>query len=207
MENKLKPEKYSWTDVTVSQYKRIAALPKDEDWAWNALAVLEGITYADVMNAPIEWTISRTNYLKDFFSTQPKIGMPRHRYHLGGTDYVLTQNPADVTTAQYFDYVNAPKEIPQNLGLLLAILMVPEGKEYNDGYSLEKSVTDIENNLDVQSALGIANFWTGCFRLLLKTRLRKARKALKAAKKEGIPTERAERQVKEALRELSLFTQ
>lgn len=208
MENKtkIKSENYSWKKITISQYKRIAQLPKDDEWSLGVLAILEGKTLLEIMNSPIDWVLAATKNLKTFLEQSPKIGVPKHKYQLGDTTYILTQNPASVTTAQYLDYINAPKELPQNLGLLLAILMVPEGKEYNDGYSLEKSISDIENYLDVESAYGIASFATGCLRILLKKRLKAARKALQAAKKDGVPTQEAETQVKQMLRELSLFT-
>ena len=183
-------KKYSWKDVTISMYRKILDLKKDEDYAFNLVAIFEGTTLENILNGDITETLKCTAALNEFISTNPRNLSVKSEYVLNGKTYRISRNPADINTAQYFDFVNTPKELPANLSRILAIFMIPENAEsYSTGYDIESAIYDIENYMNVEEALGVCNFFTELFRVYSKVALRKTRKALKAARKAGLPEE------------------
>lgn len=198
-----KEKKYSWDDVTIGMYKRILALPKDDDYAFNLVAIFEQATLLDIMNAPIEETLKCTAALNAFISKTPRSKPVKSKYNLNGKVYNVSLNPADISTAQYFDFINSEKEIPRYLSQILAIFMVPEGKSYNTDYDIESAVYDIDNYLNVQEALGICDFFTSLFRAYSRKVMRRVRKALKQARKAGVPQDK----IQEAQEKLDLYCQ
>lgn len=198
-----KNKKYSWDDVTISMYRRILALPKDEDYAFNLVAVFEKNELMDIMNAPIAETLKCTAALNEFIQKKPKAKPVRTHYELNGKRYYISLNPADINTAQYFDFLNTDKKFPDTLAQILAIFMIPDGKTYNTGYDIESAVYDIDNYMNVQEALGVCDFFTQLFQAYSKRVLKRAKKALKQAHKAGVPKE----QIQEAQEKLETYCQ
>lgn len=195
-------KKYTWNDVTISQYRRMLALdPSDEDYSFNLVAVFENTTLEDIMSRPIDGVLKCTAALSKFITKAPTPSLIKTHYTLNGKKYCLSLNPADITTAQYFDFVNAEKKMPDCLSQILAIFMVPEGKEYNTGYDLESAQYDIENFMNVREALSIADFFSTLYRVFSKRLIKKARKALIQARKAGVP----EAEVQTAMEKLDNF--
>ena len=185
-------------------YRKILALPKDEDYAFNLVALFEGVELQEIMNRPIEETLKCTAALNEFISKKPKSLSIKSEYKLNGKVYKISRNPADINTAQYFDFINTPKEIPDNLSRILAIFMIPENADsYSTGYDIESAIYDIENYMNVEEALGVCNFFTVLFRVYSRIILRRTKKALKQAKKAGVPQE----QIQEAQDKLEMFCQ
>ena len=80
---------------------------------------------------------------------------------------------------------------------LLAIMLVPDGHKYNDGYDVDKVKADIDAYLSVWDARAITGFFLGSFIRLVASQRRSLRKALRKARKEGLQTEEAERSLKD----------
>ena len=188
--NKKINKKYSWSDVTINMYKRMLALEKNEDYPFDLLAIFEGKKVEEILNQPIDYTLKCAAALNKFTTVKPSPDMVKTRYELNGKIYKLSLNPADINTAQYFDFVNTKKEIPENLAQILAIFMIPDGKTYNTGYDLESAVYDIDNYMNVQEALGVSNFFSALFQTYSKQVMIRVKKALKQAKKAGLPQEK-----------------
>lgn len=184
-------------------YRRMLALEKTEDYPFDLLAIFENKSVEEILNQPIDYTLKCAAALNKFVENKPNPGMVKTRYELNGKVYKLSLNPADINTAQYFDFVNAPKEIPENLAQILSIFMIPEGKIYNTGYDLESAVYDIDNFMNVQEALGVSNFFSALFQTYSKQVMIKVRKNLKKAKKMGLPQE----QIQEVENKLETYCQ
>ena len=196
-------KKYTWDNVTISMYRRILSLPKDEDYAFNLVAVFENTELKEIMNRPIDETLKCTAALNKFISKKPRSLSMKSEYKLNDKVYKISRNPADISTAQYFDFINSKKEIPENLAHILAIFMIPEGKVYNTDYDIESAVYDIDNYMKVEEALGVCNFFTQLFQAYSKKVLRRTKKALKQARKAGVPEDK----IQEAQKKLETFCQ
>lgn len=182
---KKEEKKYSWSDITIAQYKKILALnSEDEDYAFELVAVFENTTLKEIYNRPIDQVLKCTQALNKFISAAPQRNKIKSKYKLGDTVYELSSNPADITTAQYFDFINTPKEIPQYLSNLLSVFMVPEGKKYNEEYDIQLAVRDIENNMKIEDAMGVCFFFRQLYQTFSDLMLRRTRKALRKMQKE-----------------------
>ena len=184
---KKKPEekRYSWDDITIAQYRRIVGLDStDEDYAFELVAVFENTTLKDILERPIDETLRCTAALNKFVTGAPKRNKIKSKYTLGEQVYELSSNPADITTAQYFDFVNTPKDIPENLSKILAVFMVPQGKQYNTDYDLQKAVSDIEKYMKIEDAMGVCYFFQMLFQVFSNRIMKRTKRALKQAKKE-----------------------
>lgn len=191
----------SWKDLPLGVYKKITALdPNDEEGNLKVVALLEGVDYNEILNAPLAEVKKKIEKL-DFLTKKPKKHLIKLKYKLGNKVYNFDCSAKSITTAQFIDFGNTKKE---DLTGSLAIFLIPEGHRYNEGYDLEDTMLDIDKYLSVEEALSLCDFFQTLSELYIRRILRGARKALKQAKREGIPTEEAEKIVADYLKSISM---
>lgn len=191
----------SWKDLPLGVYKKITALdPEDNEGNLKVVALLEGVDYNDILNAPLAEVKQKVQKL-GFLAKPPKKHLIKLKYKLGNKVYNFDCSARNITTAQFIDFSNTKKE---DLTGALAIFLIPEGHRYNEDYDLEDTMLDIDKYLSVEEALSICDFFTTLSELYIRRTLRTAKKALKKAKKAGVPTEEAEKVVAEYLRSISI---
>lgn len=71
-----------------------------------------------------------------------------------------------LNTAQYVDFQHYSKDFPRTLPQLLSVMLIPEGKSYNDGYDVLEVQKQVEQ-IPFPDALGLSAFFFG--RLLTLT--------------------------------------
>lgn len=187
----------AWKDVSIAQYKKIAALETNEDWQWNALAILNGTTYEDILNRPLNETMALSRDFNKWALNSPIIHPVKKKYEINGKTYEFMGYPDKISTAVYIDFYNTGREIPKDITDMLSLVLIPEGHKYNDGYDMDEVKDDIENHFNIEDALSVCDFFTSLSQVLLRQALRQAKKMLKKARKEGIPTQGAEKLLKE----------
>ena len=136
-------------------------------------ALLAGIPYDVFLNLPISQSQEMIQ-ATDWLDTPPKKKKIKREYVIDGETYVLFRDMGEMTTAQYIDYQAAWKpELKLCISELLGIALIPKGKKYNEGYNHNDLVEKIENNFNVEEALGIADFFIRRFRKSMKRLWRK----------------------------------
>lgn len=191
----------SWKDLPLGVYKKITALdPEDSEGNLKVVALLEGVDYNEILNAPLAEVKEKVQKL-DFLTKKPKKHLVKLKYKLGNKVYKFDCSAKSITTAQFIDFSNTKKE---DMTGALAIFLIPEGHRYNEDYDLEDAMLDIDKYLSVEEALSICDFFTTLSELYVRRTLRKARKALKQAKRAGVPTEQAETIVADYLKSISI---
>lgn len=191
----------SWKDLPLGVYKKIIALdPEDSEGNLKVVALLEGVDYNEILNAPLAEVKEKVQKL-DFLTKKPKKHLVKLKYKLGNKVYKFDCSAKSITTAQFIDFSNTKKE---DMTGALAIFLIPEGHRYNEDYDLEDAMLDIDKYLSVEEALSICDFFTTLSELYVRRTLRKARKALKQAKRAGVPTEEAETIVADYLKSISI---
>lgn len=185
-----------WNEVSIAQYKKILAIKEDEDWVWNFLAIVEKTTYEDIVTRPLKETAALSSEALKWAKNPPKRHLVKTKYEINGKKYDLKASPNDITTAQYIDFYNAPKDIPDRLEEMLAIFLVPEGKNYNEGYDLEQVKMDINFHLSIEDALSVCDFFTALHQVLVRRAIRRAKRALRKARRDGVQTDQAENLLK-----------
>lgn len=175
-----------WNDITISQYKKIAGLPKDEDLVWRIAAVVHNVEFEDVLNAPMQTATKWAKEVNEMLNKKPGANiLLKWTYEINGTKYRLCAKPNEIATAQYIDFYNAPKEMPDNISRILAIFLVPEGCTYNNGYDIKKAEMDFEFYMGMEDALSVYNFFTVLFRHYLRRAMKTAKRTLKQMKRKG----------------------
>lgn len=189
----------SWKELSIRKYKAISSLKEDEDWQWNALAILNDTTYDDIVSRPLEDTMSLSRDMHRWIDDKPIIHPAKKQYVINGHKYDFRGYPKDITTSMYIDFYNVGRNIPQDLIDMLSIFMIPEGKKYNTDYDIDEVKKDLEE-FNVEDAMSVCDFFSSLFQVLYRRALKQAQKALKTARKEGIATEEAEKALNEYLR-------
>jgi len=187
----MKLKKKNWDEITINDHKRIVEVYNkyigDEE---NPMLPYDLV--CAVYGKPWEWmsglSIKEANeYVKtiEFLGSRPKPSMVKSSYVINGHKYKTTMNMQAVTTSQYIDFQNMSDKSGEMPAEFLAIILVPEGKEYNVGYDLKEAITDIEYHLPITDALGLTAFFFNLSQISMRRSLRRLKKMQKAAAKEG----------------------
>lgn len=164
-----------WKDITLKTYNELYKITSnvynsEEDKRLKSAALLNGITYEELLEQPITATtemVASTVFLYD----KPKAEKIKKEYVLNGRSYVPFKDFSEITTSQYIDYQAIIVEnFEEHLMDLMYIILVPKGHVYNDGYDTEQAMDDI-GSLKVTEALGIADFFLKKYRRLLRRTL------------------------------------
>lgn len=180
-----------WKDITIAKNKAIsdvcsrnsdgddpmflydlmaAVYGKDEEWL-NGLKVSEANDYVNTLA---------------FINEKPRQNVAKTRYVLNGHRYVTTMNLQDITTAQYIDFQQMSDKAREMPAEFLSIILIPEGKKYNEGYRIEDVAYDIENYMSVEDCLGLTAFFLGLLRMSMQRSLRLLGRMEARAKREGL---------------------
>ena len=175
----------SWKELPIGMFMDLSKIMRsqisDDEKVFKTAALLKGMEYDEFLNLPIadaRQAVADASFLYE----EPKAAKTKKTYHLGTRDYKLMRNMDGMTTAQYLNYQGIAG-IPPEEGIdeLMAIILVPEGKVYGD-YDTEEIKEEIRNNLGVEDAYGIANFFTASFEKSMRRIVRYSEAALTAKK-------------------------
>lgn len=85
----------------------------------------------------------------------------RDSYMLNGNKYNLHKELSDFKVANYVDYqmIMQNKKGIENYPQFIALFLIPDGHDYNDGYNMQTAVNDIRNYLSIADATSIATFF------------------------------------------------
>ena len=159
----------SWYDITLKQFNDLVALgdnPKLED-------LLKIVYDVDLKDIPVT-DISK--YKLDFLKKSiPKESIQKS-YTINGTKYIANLELPSISTAQFFDFRNYTQQ-NDYIGVLSCCL-IPEGKEYNEGYDSDKVRTDIES-LPITQAQTIGFFFWNQTAVLFEAILQSSTSQLK----------------------------
>lgn len=183
--------KIHWGDITIAKHKAIIELYEKQSDMDDYFFACELVRI--VYDKSEEWInglkISEANdYINSlaFINERPKPNVAKKEYVINGHKYVTTFNMQNLTTAQYIDFQQLADKSGEMPAEFLSILLVPEGKKYNEGYNLEDVVNDIRNYMSVEDCLGLSAFFFTLLQVSMKRSIRKLGKIEKKAKKEGL---------------------
>ncbi len=148
-----------WADISVGQFLELQK-------AGEGLTLADGlrIVYGVELNELPVSEISK--YSLSFLKSEPKREGIRKVYELGGHRYAACFDTTRLTTAQFVDFQNYAKA--DDFVGVLSVCMRPEGREYNDGYSLEQVRADIAAFMPITQALTVAFFFKNQLQILLQ---------------------------------------
>lgn len=164
-----------WKDITLKTYGEIYeitsnAFTSEEDKRFKVAALLNGITFDELLEQPIGKTTEMMASTA-FMYERPKPEKIKKEYTLNGRKYTPFKDFTEMSTAQYIDYQAVIVErFEEHLIDIMYILLTPKGHLYNDGYDADEVKADLET-LSVTEALGLADFFLKRYRRLLRRTL------------------------------------
>ena len=156
--------KSSWDDMTVGDILFMKETEKlqmatDDEKNMMVAARLAGIEYKDFIQLPLS-EVRKYMDNTEFLFTKPEPKKARNKYVINGRTYKLFKGNEEMTVAQYIDWQAIQADgFDKRPGEMLAIVLVPEGHQYNDGYDKDQQIEDMLD-MSVTDALGVCDFFT-----------------------------------------------
>lgn len=155
----------SYEKLTISKYKEILALDRNGDameFLLDELEILSDYTVDELLTMPIpqfKELSKKSQFLREkpnFSSRCPK------SIKINGEKYSIDTDVKNMSVGQYIDYkqyYKEPEDLMKNLDYIMTIFIIPSGHKYGDGYDLEALAKLIGENLSIQTAIQIRNFF------------------------------------------------
>lgn len=176
---------FSWDNVSIGQYAEIMAVNDmkcdDIDKCVQWLSILTGNDEDHYLDMKLPLLQEEFKKLA-FLSTEMKPLEPRFKngkYKVGDTQLILTPSSNAMTAGQFIDYQNTLATSPEDTAMLCAIVLVPKGCTYNNGYDVFDLKQTLYEQFPIVDALGISFFFQKMYDVLRATILRSSRKALR----------------------------
>lgn len=188
-----------WSELPMGKFKEIQKIDESDELqaALKINAILNDMTVEELLESPIA-DVTKMSKARAFLERRPVMRITRKTYDLGGTVYVFDASPLKISTGQWIDFVNLPDK--NDITSALAIFLIPSGHTYNKGYDIQDVKFDIDKYLSAEEGLSMANFFTTLLGLLYRRAIRKAKREIKRAKRQGVDTREAERLLNQAPR-------
>lgn len=156
---------YSWDDISINTYYRLKKLFERDDMSEMekniiAASIVSGLKAEDIWNMPIEQATVIMNQLAflDEFKLK-KLRKNLTNIVIGDRKYKIMDDVNKLTVAQYTDYQTfAPMKFEYAIDKILSIFIIPEGKEYNQGYDIAETQQYFRENLSFVMAQSLINF-------------------------------------------------
>lgn len=148
-------------DLPIGKYMEIQGIAKSEreefDKSTAVLSVLTGWSEADIEQFTLEEYSALASGCGWLYEEIQPVEV-RKEYRIG--DYILRPtNATTATTAQLVAIQTYAKDIDGNMLDILALLLVPRGHKYGDGYDVEKVRNHIARYLGTDDAFSLIGFF------------------------------------------------
>lgn len=138
-------KRLSWEDVTFKKYLQIKKVMEEEgDELDKALSFLRILTGTDYSKVPINEYMEKVAELSFLQTDLPTIDVPK-TINVNGKKYKVIYDADNMSTAQFFDYMNYIKmPTDEKIAYLTAVFLLPDNaKVYNEGYDFQEVVNDV----------------------------------------------------------------
>lgn len=154
----------NYRNLPIGKYLEILELSQDEsvdalEQQVKTISILTGLTEDDVLALPImqyKELAGKTKYLENGYDGKLQVAKS---YGLAGYELIPVKDFTKITTAQYVDFQTFSNEGDKYLVETLSTLMIPKGKNYNDGYEIADVQRAIRENLSVADVLSLSAFF------------------------------------------------
>lgn len=146
----------SWSEITIAQYYEIDDIRRNRLDTHEGVCKLISILADEPESSVKQLTIREIHelYAKCVFIGQefPKKNISLKSITINGVKYNIMHDLEKYTISQFIDYSTfAQRE--HCISEILGTILIPEGKKYNEEYSLEQTIYDIEHGLDIATAV------------------------------------------------------
>lgn len=175
----------SYSKLTIAKYREFTEIElaeSDIDAVVNILSLLTDKSPESIMTLPIpefKELIKKMSFLKE----KPNFDKCPNSLVINGQKYYIDKDVKNMSVGQYIDYKQYYKEqddLIKNLHYIMTIFIIPEGHKYGEGYNLADLAEIFNENLSIETAVGISNFFfrksekfIRCFLTYLLLKMRK----------------------------------
>ena len=157
----------SWKELPIGKFQKIVGINDlkvdDDTKTFMTVALLNDMEYDEFISLPLA-KASELVAASSFLYDEPKKVKVRRTYEIGGMTFRMMRNVMDLTTAQYIDYQGIVRlGMEKSLPSMMAIVLIPEGHNYNEGYDMDEVREILTDNLNVEDAFAIADFFSRAF--------------------------------------------
>lgn len=163
--------KTSWNELTVADQMRIREIGElqtvsEDEKNMMVASLLAGIPYEEFLMMPLD-KVRGIMDGTEFLFEKPEPSKAKRKYELNGKTYRLFKDPSEMTVAQYISFQQIQADGFDKRPLeMLAIFLIPDGHQYNDGYDMEEAMDDM-GEMKITDALGVCHFFMKrCLRLI-----------------------------------------
>lgn len=195
-----------WKDINVNTFMELKAVDyntTDDIDALNTdieiLSILCDCDEEEISNltaTEFKSLLRQTEFLK----TMPKVKV-QDRYMINGKPYDVFLSLKSMSVSQYIDFQTYYKNQDKYFKELLSVFLIPKGKKYGDGYSVDNVINEIGEHLSIVDAYSILFFFIVLFRSLTKVTLDCSIKDMRKMKKKLTDKEEI-RKMEQAIKEM-----
>lgn len=151
----------AWKDVTLAEFSQIRAILNDEgrdseEKMIGLAAVLQGVDEDTILEMPLD-KVAPIFEMVQGLDKKPEPAKVRKTYLLNG--WTLKVSDKTMTLAQWIDFQNYARDgFEDHLGDILSVVLIPEGKKYNEDYDMALLKRDLQL-FSVGDALAVCFFF------------------------------------------------
>lgn len=178
----------TWDECTLDMFLNISETEKIEDEAERIatlVSICSGIDKDKLLDMPYSEFSKITSDSIGFLSTKHPTGIVQEYYTINGERYFMNMSVENMPTGQFIDYSEQLKKDSTDFKALLAILLIPDGKKYAEGYKTSEIKEKVGNMLFID-VWSICFFFTQVLIAYTKASLLSSKRKLMKAKKRSI---------------------
>ena len=154
----------TYNDITLRQYLKVKNL--DTDDVEDQIRATEILLNINADNLTIQEWAEKVKEL-DFLAEPIPKTIIRFSYNINNRVYDCRPRLDNLSVSQYMDYVNLAKD-QDHPERILAVILIPEGKKYAEGYDINQVYEDILD-IPVIDFFSILDFFILQFKVCIKT--------------------------------------
>lgn len=160
-------EKKTWKDITLGQFKELTSITevKDEYMMCNIIDLVYGTDSSHMPLSEFNEYLDAVSFMNE--DIKPVKRLPE-RVTLNGRIYDTGCNLTEVSVAQYIDYQNYCKREKVSYNDMLSVIVIPEGRRYNDGYNMTEVKADMDQ-MPIDLVVSLCFFLTRQYQLFTET--------------------------------------
>lgn len=180
----------SYDKLTIGKYRELLALEREDDMTYGVqiLAILTDYTEDELYDMPLEdftKLMQKTHFL---YQTIDKLDWNHLGRHLtiNGKKYDIIKDARKMTAGQYIDYkayIKDPEKFMDMLPYILTCFIIPSGCKYGDGYDVEELAKELNDNLNIRTAVCISDFFHHQSKVSIRISLRSLKWMMKRMSK------------------------
>lgn len=157
----------SYKEMPISIYNKLVEITNNDnleeyDKHFNIIALLTDKNVDEIFDMPLEELNGINNKLEflNNFEYDKNKKFKNNKIIINNKPYIVIDPSSKLSVAQYVDFQQYTNTEKPDIANILSTILIPEGKTYNKDYDVFETIEDINNNLDIITAIEIQNFTT-----------------------------------------------